>query len=82
MKEFVFVLKCLIASLVLVTLMQIRYGGTTLENHAHNAIQNSAVTEFMQGTAAGAIVLATDGFEKIKDLTSRGVEAAKNYQKN
>lgn len=77
MSEVIFVVKCLVVTLIIATLMQIRIGDFTLEEHTEEAVRHSVVTDYLQGTAAGVIVLGNAGWEKVKTFFRDSSQSAK-----
>ncbi|MGE3758362.1 MAG: hypothetical protein AB7H97_11430 [Pseudobdellovibrionaceae bacterium] len=82
MSEVLFVIKCLVVTLVIAALMQIRVGDFTIEEHAEEVVRHSFVTEYVQGTAAGVIVLGNSGWEKVKTLFRESTRSAKEGSEN
>lgn len=61
MAEFVFVLKCLVVTIAIVVLCQIRVGQSTIEGHALAWLHRSAVSEALQDVAEGAVKVGKRG---------------------
>jgi hypothetical protein len=57
MDEVKFCLKSLFAAVLVVLLLQIHVGGETLETHAHNWIQTSTVSHYLEKVAGGATLV-------------------------
>lgn len=57
MDEIKFVLKTFLASLLLISLMQIKIGETTVESRAYQLAAQSKFTHFLSDVAQGAIQL-------------------------
>jgi len=55
--EIKFVLKTFLASLLLISLMQIKIGETTVESRAYQLAAQSKFTHFLSDVAQGAVVL-------------------------
>lgn len=55
MGDFLFVVKCLIATVVLVVILQIRVGGRTMESHTVQWIHRSAIAKTLDDVAEGAV---------------------------
>jgi hypothetical protein len=61
MEDVMFVIKCMIVTVVLVVAMQIRVGHHTLEGHVMRWVHRSNVSETLQDVADGAIRAAHKG---------------------
>lgn len=59
-----FVVKSIVATVVIVMLMQIEWGGRTLESRAERWLATSAVTEQLRQVAGGAIKISKDLWQK------------------
>lgn len=68
MTELMFTLKTLFFSIVLVTLMQIRVAGTTIEARAEDWLETSKVAHFVQGAAAGGVIAVRDLYRSIQEI--------------
>jgi len=55
MSDVMFVIKCLVVTLVIVVLLQIRVGQRTLEGHTMAWLHHSSVTQHLQDVAEGAV---------------------------
>ncbi len=55
--EFSYIIKCLVISLVVVAVLQVRVNTITAEDAAHQWIQNSSVGKYTQQVAEGAVML-------------------------
>jgi hypothetical protein len=66
MGEIFFVLKTLIVTVAIVSLMQIRIGRATLEQHSLAWLHTSATVEALRGVADGAVAAAFNGIEWAK----------------
>lgn len=62
MGDFLFVLKTLVITIVLVLLMQIKIGTATIEQHSLAWIQNSAITDTLRSVAQGAVKATVQGY--------------------
>ena len=65
MSELVFTLKMAAITFVIVLLMQVRVGDTTIEDHAHLWIQTAAPVLFLRDVAEGGLAAAHDGWAKV-----------------
>jgi hypothetical protein len=72
MGDFFFVVKCLIATLVLLVFMQIRVGYRTIEQHSVRWIQQSSAVEELRLVAEGAVRAAHVGYEKASAYIGQG----------
>lgn len=61
MEAVVFVIKCLIVTVVLVVVLQIQVGSHTIEGHAMNWIHHSSISHNLQDVAEGAAKIANKG---------------------
>lgn len=68
MSEAGFVLKCLGVTILLAFLMQMKFGGISVEARADHFIRTSGVTAYAQDAAAGGIALARDGYFAAKNF--------------
>lgn len=53
MEELKFVVKCLVFTMLLVVLMQVKVGKASVESYSHHWLRTSAVSQYIQSTAAG-----------------------------
>ncbi len=65
MNEVLFTLRTLILAGLIVTLMQIRVAGTTVEAKAEQWLETSKVAHYVQSTAAGGVLAAKDLYQSI-----------------
>lgn len=68
MGDFFFVVKCFIATVVIVVLLQIKIGGRTLESQTVNWIHRSGFAHQLQDVAEGAVKAGTAGFDQAASL--------------
>lgn len=61
MADFMFVLKCLVVTIAIVVLCQIRVGQRTIEGHALGWLHRSAVSQTLQDVAEGAVKVGKRG---------------------
>ena len=61
MAEFIFVLKCLVVTIAILVLCQIRIGQRTIEGHALTWLHRSAVSQTLQDVAEGAVKVGKRG---------------------
>jgi hypothetical protein len=60
MMDFLFFVKTFILTVVAVVVMQIQIGGKSVESHAMNWVQSSAIVAPLNGVAKGAAKMARD----------------------
>ncbi len=65
MSELVFTLKTFLASALLISLMQVKVAGASVENHTQSWLENSTVAHFVQGAATGGILACRDLYKSI-----------------
>ena len=65
MSELIFALKTFLISALLISLMQVKIAGSTLENHTQLWLENSSVAHFIQGAATGGILACRDLYKSI-----------------
>lgn len=53
MEELKFVIKCLIFTMFLVVLMQVKVGGVSIETRSFTWLQKSPTSQYIQSAAAG-----------------------------
>jgi hypothetical protein len=63
MADFLFVVKSLLATFILVVLMQIQVSNQTIENHMHQWIRSSEVVSSLRGVAQGAVSIMNRGYK-------------------
>lgn len=66
MSEFFFVVKTVLFSVLLMMLLQMQVGSTTLEHHTENWIYRSRAGDEIQRVAHGAVRAGTSGWEWIQ----------------
>jgi hypothetical protein len=57
MSEIINTIKTFIATIIIIMLLQIKVGDRTIENISYNWIQKSSVTGWLQGVAAGGVIV-------------------------
>jgi hypothetical protein len=80
MNELMFTIKTLLMAALLVTLMQIRVSGVTIEKSAEDWLETSSVAHFVQGAAAGGVLAVRDLYRSILEVwtgNSNSVQQAK-----
>jgi hypothetical protein len=80
MSELMFVVKTLLLSALLVTLMQIRVSGTTVESRAQAWLETSSVAHFVQGAAAGGVLAVRDLYRSISDAWTGSKESKNQFK--
>jgi hypothetical protein len=71
MLDIVFVAKVFIVSLVILLLMQLRFGSSTLEDRAMAFVHTSSVIRPLREVSDGAGRMGRDGFRKASDQLGR-----------
>lgn len=71
MAEIRFVLKGLVLAVLVTMLLQVRIGGETLEIKSDRWIHHSAVGEFLNHTASGAVLVIKRGTKWVEGFYSR-----------
>jgi hypothetical protein len=56
MEAFKFVIKSMVVTSLMVMLMQVKVGGTTIEEHSYRLLKDSTVSNSLQATAAGGVM--------------------------
>jgi hypothetical protein len=62
--DIFFVIKMLGLTCVVVVLMQVHMGGTTLENHFYGFLKNSIFVDYLQEATDGGVALTKKGYKK------------------
>lgn len=75
MSDFLFVLKALVATVVLVFFMQIRIGPSTIEHHTLAWLQNSFLVDNLRFVANGAVKVVSQGYEYVSSFVNKNVGA-------
>lgn len=70
MSEFFFVLKCMLFTVLLVFVMQIKIGGTSLEDYSQWWLKKSSVSIYLQSVAAGGVLAVRNLTKTVKDSVS------------
>lgn len=76
MSDFFFVLKCLVATMALICLMQIRIGGRTIEQRSMSWVRHSATVDNLRAVAEGAVKAMGKGYRHASDFVQDEVGAA------
>lgn len=71
MDEFKFILKSLVITFVVLMLMQIKVGTTTVEIETLHWIETSAVTKYLQNVSAGAVLAIRNGAQTTSDFIAK-----------
>lgn len=66
MSEFFFVLKTVLFSVLVLLVLQMKIGGTTLERHSEEWIYHSRAGSEMQSVARGAIRAGHEGWDWVR----------------
>lgn len=71
MGEVAFVLKSLIAAVLMVAIMQVKVSGNTIERHTETWLQTSSVSVYLQKVASGAVLLVQNSSKAVSNLISK-----------
>lgn len=74
MSEFKFVLKCMVFTMLLVMLMQVKVGRYSIENHTYRWLRTSKASEYVQSVAAGGAMAIRNLAFSVKTGVSSTVE--------
>ncbi|MNJ93529.1 hypothetical protein D3C87_112110 [compost metagenome] len=74
MEELKFVLKCFLFTALLVVMMQVKVGGTSLEQHSYRWLQRSTVSQYIQSVAAGGAMALRNLSYSVKDGVASTVD--------
>ncbi|MGZ3774205.1 MAG: hypothetical protein ACXVCY_11715 [Pseudobdellovibrionaceae bacterium] len=67
MEELKFVLKCFFFTTLLVVLMQVKIGTTSIETHSFKWLQKSTIAQYIQSAAAGGAMALRNLGKSLKD---------------
>jgi hypothetical protein len=79
MMEIIFTLRTLFLAALIVSLMQIRVSGTTIESKAEQWLETSKVAHYIQETAAGGVIAVKDLYRSIVSSWN-GSKAVQHYK--
>lgn len=71
MSAFFFVVKTVILTVVIVILLQVRVGRSTIEEHSLAWMHRSQAMEALRGVADGAVAAGINGFYWVKDAVQK-----------
>jgi hypothetical protein len=71
MPEVMFVLKAFVIALVVTIFMQVKIGQNSIENHAHEWMQTSAVPVYIEGVSAGAVLAVKNAAKVTTDFVAK-----------
>jgi hypothetical protein len=77
MSEFMFVVKCFVFTAILVVMMQLRVGGSTIEAHSFHWLRRSSVSQYIQSVAAGGAMAIRSAGNSVRDAASEPVNGFK-----
>lgn len=69
MSEFMFTIKCFLASVVLILAFQVKISERTIENHIVVYARNSPISDWVHSAAAGGVRLIHEGQKLIQKQT-------------
>ncbi|UOF00308.1 hypothetical protein [Bdellovibrio reynosensis] len=67
MEELKYILKCFCFTALLIVLMQVKVGGTSMEEHSFRWLRSSTVSEYIQSAAAGGAMALRSLGKTLKD---------------
>jgi len=74
MEELKFVVKCLCFTMLLVVLMQVKVGGSSIEAHSFRWLRTSTVSQYIQSAAAGGAMALRNLGHTVKDGVASTVD--------
>ena len=74
MEELKFVVKCLVFTMLLVVLMQVKVGGYSIEAHSFHWLRKSTVSQYIQSAAAGGAMALRNLGRTVKDGVANTVD--------
>ncbi len=74
MEELRFVVKCLMFTMLMVVLMQVKMGGATIEARAFSWLRTSSVSQYIQAAAAGGAMALRSLGSTVKEGISNTVD--------
>jgi hypothetical protein len=67
MTEFVFAMKCLISTIAIVVMMQLKISGVSIEDRAFHWFRRSPTSLYVQSVAAGGVYVLRNLSTSVKD---------------
>ncbi len=67
MTEFVFAMKCLLSTITIVVMMQLKISGISVEDRAFHWFRKSQVSLYVQSVAAGGVAATKNLVVSVKD---------------
>lgn len=77
MSEFLFVLKSLVFTVVLVVMMQLKVAGVSVEDRAFQWMRKSPTSLYVQSVAAGGVAAIRNFSESIREGIAGTIESYK-----
>lgn len=74
MEELRFVVKCLMFTMLLVVLMQVKMGGSTIEARTFSWLRTSSVSQYIQAAAAGGAMALRSLGSTVKDGVANTID--------
>lgn len=74
MDELKFVMKCLLLTMILVVLMQVKVGASSIETYSFQWLRTSSTSQYLQSVAAGGAMALRNLGETIKQGVSSTVD--------
>jgi hypothetical protein len=81
MSELLFVIKCLIITVLLTVAMQVRMGNSTVEQQSQWFLQKSPTSVYIQTVAAGGALALRNIFTSVKNGITGSVESYREGSK-
>lgn len=75
MNEFIYSLKCLFFTIILIIAMQLKIGGRTIESMSYEWLRYSKVSVYIQSVAAGGALAIKNLTTKVKDGVAGTVDS-------
>lgn len=75
MNEFIFVLKSLAATAVIVMMMQVKVGGVSVEERTTIFLEKSQISVYLQSVAAGGALAMTNFAKQVKQSLASTVDS-------
>lgn len=82
MSEFIFVVKSLILTVLLVVFMQVKVGNSSLEGYSQAWLQRSSVSIYIQSVAAGGALALKNLFFSVKNGVTGTVDSYRQGSKD
>lgn len=67
MEELKFVVRCLVFTMLMVVIMQVKVGGYSIEAHSFHWLRKSTISQYIQSAAAGGAMALRNLGRTVKD---------------